>query len=211
MDKKMASNLKKKKRKVVGANNFLEALRNLGSGMAEAMVEDVAKGIPQAALNQIIGRGKSGELKPDQELNVKQLSQEAEEKKRETRHFQQEFLDLRRQERLIWARAEQETKLQISAILEELKKLIASTSQLSKEVKIAAQQVPVEPGTYHLSFFERLRQTIRLFKKRIEESATWLATFNQRAKKRNYYWAQVKKSGTKFMLSSERYMATQAG
>jgi len=76
---------------------------------------------------------------------------------------------------------------------------------------VASKLEPVEPGVYHLNFFERPKQAIIIFRKKIEDSASWLALFNQRAKKRGYYWTQFKKSGTKFLLSQERYMATQAG
>ena len=82
---------------------------------------------------------------------------------------------------------------------------------MSKEVEIAAMQAPVEPGVYHLNFLEKLRETIIFLSKSIKESFNWLAVCNSRAKKRSHYWSQVKKSGTKYMLSQERYMATQAG
>jgi len=134
-----------------------------------------------------------------------------EEKERRFLNFNQEFLGLKQQEKIIWTRQEQETRLQVATILEELKKLAKSVKQLDQEVEVATAQVPVEPGIYHLSFFEKLRQTIILFRKRVEESVNWLAAFNQRAKKRNHYWGQFKKSGTKFLLSQERYMSTQAG
>lgn len=142
-----------------------------------------------------------GQAKPPEQISPEEVS----------RRYQEQFWRARRQEQLVFSRAQQETQLQIKAILEELKKLVDSTKNLTKEVEIAAEQVPVEPGVYHLTFFEKLRRAIILFKKRIEESATWLAEFNQKAKKRNYYWAQVRKSGTKFMLSAERYMSTSAG
>jgi len=127
------------------------------------------------------------------------------------RRFQEEFQQVRPVEKLVFNQADQEIKLQVTATQEELKKLALSTQNLAKEVETAAVQTPVNPGIYHLNFFERLRQKIILLKKKIDESATWLGEFNQRSAKRNYYWAQVKKSGTKFMLSQERYMATQAG
>lgn len=197
--KKMAYNPKNNhKKKLPKTDSFLEALRDLGTG------------IPQEAFNQITGR-KSGELKPNQTLNLDQLTKIEERQEKQTRQFLQEFLDIRHQERLVWTKKEEDTRLQIAAVLEELKKLASATKDLAKEADIAAKQVPVEPGVYHLSFFERLRETLILLRKRIEESATWLAAFNQKAKRRNYYWAQVRKSGTKFMLSQERYMATQAG
>jgi len=191
-------------------DSFLEALRDLGTGVGNSVANDVIKGIPQEALNQIT-RKKSGELKPNQTLNLDQLAKTEERFSRQTERFTQEFLDIRHQERLIWKQEEEKTKLQIAAILEELKKLASATKNLANEVDIAAKQVPVEPGVYHLSFFEKLRETLVLIRKRVEDAATWLSAFNQRAKRRNYYWAQVRKSGTKFMLSQERYMATQAG
>lgn len=195
------------KKKVVSGDSFIEALRDLSGGISKTIVKDVVKGIPEAALNQLAGKTRSGELKPGQAINLEEKNEQVVQVKK----FQQEFLDIRRQEKLIYTRTEQEGKLQIKALQEELKKLVESTRDLVQEVEVAAKQAPVEPGVYHLNFFIRLRQTILLFKKRIEESATWLAAFNQRAKKRNYYWTQIKKSGTRFMLSQERYMATQAG
>jgi hypothetical protein len=192
------------------SDSFLEALRDLGGGVAKSAAQDVVGGVAENAFRQMVGKP-FGELQPSESLDMKRLSWESALREREKRQFQQEFAHLRRQEKTIWTKAEQETQMQIKVILEELKKLAISTQKLSEEVKIAAEQAPVAPGTYHVSFFEKLRQTIVLFRKRVEESATWLSAFNQKAKKRNYYWAQVKKSGTKFMLSQERYMATQAG
>lgn len=210
MQKKMTSKTKNNKRKLASTNNFLEALRDLGNGIVDSAVDDVAKGVPREAYSQVMGKKKSGELKPNQTLDLKEIAQAVPQEK-PTFDFQREFLSIRRQEKLVWTRAEQETKLQIAAVLEELKKLASSTKLLAKEVEVAAKQVPVEPGVYHLNFFEKLRKTIILLRKKIDESATWLSAVNHRAKRRNYYWAQVKKSGTKFLLSQERYMATQAG
>jgi len=197
------------KKKLPSTDSFLEALRNLGGGVVDSAVNDLVKGIPQEAVSQIMGK-KSGELKAGEELDFKKL---ASEKKIETfpASFSQDFLDIRRQERIIWRQEEEKVHLQIAAILEELKKLAAATKNLAKEVEIAAEQVPAQPGSYHLSFFEKLRQTLILIRKRVENASTWLAAFNQRAKRRNFYWAQVRKAGTKFMLSQERYMATQVG
>jgi len=197
------------KKRLPSNDSFLEAIRNLGGRVVDSAIQDVVKGIPQEAINQLSGR-KSGELKAGEQLDLKELAAR-EEKEISPRVFIQDFLDIRRQERIIWKQEEEKVRLQIAAILEELKKLSSTTKNLAKEVEIAAEQVPAEAGSYHLSFFEKLRQTLILIRKRIENAATWLATFNQRAKRRNFYWAQVRKSGTKFMLSQERYMQTQVG
>lgn len=215
MNQKTGQDFKRGKRRPFKPNNFLEALRDLGSDVVDTAVDDVVGGFAETAFNQIVGQKKSGELKPNQAVDLKKPTQNSsefyQEKKEQFQQFQQEFLDIRHQERLIFKRTEQETKLQIAAVIEELKKLSLSTKNLAKEVEIAATQVPVEPGIYHVNFFERLRQTLIFLKQKIDESATWLAAFNSRSKKRNYYWNQFKKSGTKFLLSQERYMSTQAG
>lgn len=206
----MTSNQGKKPNRYFRTDRFLETLRELGSGIVDSAVHDMGGGLAKEAFDQVTGK-KSGELKPNQSLDFDKLDYESERKEKPARQFQQEFLNIRYQERMLWKRAEQETKLQIEAILQELKQIVSSTEKLTKEVSIAAQQMPVDPGAYHISFFEKLHHRLILFRKSVEQSATWLSAFNQKAKKRNYYWAQVKKSGTKFMLSQERYMATQAG
>lgn len=208
----MASDTRKSKRKTAYNNNFLEALRDLGGGLVDSTV-DLGGGLIKDAFDQVSGRQTGGELQPDQALDLQKARSETqtEDLNRQSREFYQDYLDIRKEERLIYSRVEQETKLQVAAVLEELKKLALSTKNLAKEVEVAAHQVPVNPGSYHLNFFEKLRETLILLKKRIDESATWLSAFNQRSKRRNYYWNQFKKSGSKFLLSQERYMSTQAG
>jgi len=198
---------KSKKKRAVSSDNFLEKLRELGEDLSDSVAQDVIEGIPNTAADQVLGKRKSGILKPDEALRLDQI------KEREEFHRQlnREFFRIRQEERLVFKQEEQRTQLQIKAIQEELKKLVESTKELVKEVEIASKLEPVEPGVYHLNFFEKLKQLIISFRKKIEDSASWLSLFNQRAKRRSYYWAQVRKSGTKFMLSQERYMATQAG
>ena len=123
----------------------------------------------------------------------------------------QKFEGRIREERLVFHRKQEEAKLQIKAVQEELKKLADASQGLSQEIKKATFTATVEPGTYHDNFFDRIRRLIQLARKKISESKSWLETFNHRAKKRSHYWFNVKKSGTKFMLSQERYMSTQVG
>lgn len=198
---------KTKKKRPVLTDNFLEKLRELGEDVGDSIAEDVIDGIPSTATDQIFGRKRTGTLKPNEALSLDEIREREQFRQRLNR----EFFKIRQEERLVFKQEEQKTRLQIKAIQEELKKLAESTKDLAKEVEIASKLEPVEPGVYHLNFFDRLKQTIVTLRKKIEDSATWLSLFNQRAKRRNYYWAQVRKSGTKFMLSAERYMSTQAG
>lgn len=206
------SDPKKKGPKNQYNNNFLEALRDLGSGFADSAVKDLGGGLAKDAFGQLTGRQNSGDLKPNQDFDLTKARETQQRKvESQSREFYQDYLDIRRQEKLVYSRVEQETKLQIAAILEELKKIALSTKNLAQEVETAAAQVPVDPGSYHLTFFEKLRETLILLRKRLDDSATWLAAFSQRSKRRNHYWGQFKKSGSKFLLSQERYMSTQAG
>jgi len=149
---------------------------------------------------------RTGELKANQVLD---LEKRTEKRKEQFFNLQAEIPNIQKQERLLFYREKEEVQAKVKILLEEIRKLANASKGLAKEVTIAASQVPVEPGTYHFNFFERLKETVILFRKRIEESATWLGAFNQRSKKR--YWGRFKKSGAKFLLSQERYMSTQAG
>ena len=192
----------KKKKKIV-RKNFLESLRELGSGVPKSLVKDVAGGVAKSSYDQIFGQMRSS---PDQ--NPVQSN----EQKERLKWSGQEFTNLKQQERLIFKQEEQEIRVQIEAIRAELVKIVETTKELQKEIKVAAVQAPVNPGVYHLTFLERLREFIILMRKNIAESKNWLAISNQKSsKKKGYYWAQYQKSGSKFLLSSERYMATQAG
>lgn len=205
----------KSKKTTTKATNFIEALKDLGSSV-KRQAKDVTLGTSRGVVNQIFGTPRppvepqKGELSPDKPFNFEDFlkSRERQVAFREKQRYERRL----REERMVYHRKEEEAKLQIKAIQEELKKLTEATKGLSQEVKKAVFTSVVEPGTYHLSFFDRIRRIIELARKQIAESKTWFETFNQRKKrKQSYYWFQVKKSGTKFMLSQERYMATQVG
>lgn len=198
MNRKTAAALKNKQR-TFADDSFLEALRDLGSGVVDSVVHDVVGGVAEEAVRQT--------LRPGEWSKVEKNAWE----KENVEPLQREFNQIHQQEKVLFKQSEQDTQLQIRGILEELKKLAAATETLAEEVQVAVEQAPVDPGIYHLSFFEKLRQTIILFKKQVEDSSTWLAAFNQKAKKHNYYWGQVRKSGSKYLLSQDRYVSTQAG
>ncbi|MBM3208895.1 hypothetical protein FJZ40_01190 [Candidatus Shapirobacteria bacterium] len=178
-----------------GADDFLEAIKDLGP----------ANYPPKK--NQ--GRG---EITRGASVNLGGFAEQAEAlEKRYQERFYLQAERIRREERLVYDGKERQILLQTKALQEELSQLAKATDNLGKEVEIATFQTPVSPGIYHVSFFEKLRAFIKVFKSKIDSSAAWLSAFNARAKKKNYYWGQVKKSGSKFMLSADRYMATQAG
>ena len=69
----------------------------------------------------------------------------------------------------------------------------------------------MDPGIYHVNFFERLRSILKVLREQIDDSRTWLALSAQRKQKKLGYWGMFKKHGTSFGLSNERSIATSAG
>ncbi|HJZ05102.1 hypothetical protein A2634_04405 [Candidatus Amesbacteria bacterium RIFCSPHIGHO2_01_FULL_48_32] len=192
--------------------NFLEALRDLGSDLkSEAKIQ--VKKIVISDLPEAIGlTPASGTLQPNEQISVAQLQQAENqgEKKAEAR-FQMRLQQIKAEEQSYRQRQETQIRQTIQAIQSEIKSLVKSAGGLAHEVEIAASQAPANPGVYHVTFFHQLKALIVTLRRKVEDSRHWLATTNSRAQKRSYYWGQVGKSGTKYMLSSERYMVTSTG
>lgn len=198
----MTMNNKKKQPKLSGS--FFEQVGELGVSAVNTAKKDLVGKIAETALQQVFGLPKTGELKEGQVL---ELAKEKKEK-----HAPISYFELQRKEALLFVR-EQEVTQEVEAVRAELKKAAQELKKLGQdvaEVEKAVDKMPVKPGIYHLTFFERLRQIIKFFRERIEESRTWLKLMNSK-KKQKGYWARYKKHGTKFGLSSERAVATQAG
>lgn len=119
--------------------------------------------------------------------------------------------EVRREEHLVFSAKEQETKNKVDQLIAEVGKMAGAVKELEDQVQAAAFIAPVSPGVYHETFFEKLISFIKAMTKNVNDASNWLSTSTSKAKKNPYYWQQVKKSGTKYLLSSERYMATQAG
>lgn len=115
------------------------------------------------------------------------------------------------QEQIVYNHQQKETQNQIKNIQGELKGLASSIKNLDKEIDKAIEQMPVKPGIYHVNFLEKLKQTILLLRKRVDEASTWLEVFNQKSAKKHGYWHKAKTFGTQFSQSNERYVATSVG
>ena len=81
---------------------------------------------------------------------------------------------------------------------------------LSTEIHKAVAEVPVDPGIYHVNFYEKLKAVLKTLREQIDDSRSWL-TLHQSRKKKMGYWGMFKKHGTTFGLSNERSIATSAG
>lgn len=187
-------------------DSFVEALKDLGSGTAKSVTTNLRDGAKNA-IDQLTGRAFSSAPTPDAfEWQRQQLEQERQLRLEEQRTFERRH----RQEFLVFSQKEEARKQEITSLQEQLKLLVEEVKGLSQEIDVAVSQQIVNPGVYHVNFFERLRLFIKLMRKKIQDSQTWLSLFNHRDQQKGY-WGQVQTAGTKFMLSQERYMVTQTG
>lgn len=194
----------KPKTPVRNYDSFLEAFKDLGR---DAVSEFANQGQKMFTDDIPTSFGFKGDLAPNESFSLSDLkSAEAKgERKAENRMGQEMRQNIMRQE--------QQVKMQIVSIQEEIKKMAKSMGDFAKEIQVAAMQAPVNPGIYHQNFFASLRTFISNMRLRIQESRNWLAASNARASKKgkSAYWTQAQKSGTKYTLSSERYMVTSTG
>jgi hypothetical protein len=207
-------NPKTKKQTVKHQPNPLETLRDIGNSTAQQMRQEAAK-IPTDFMEQLgvrpFGKSYSGELEPGESLEINEVFSGKHEQLKQLRHQTALERKLLEEERVQVEKKSNELKMQLSVLREEIIVLAKNTENLAEETQIAAMQAPVEPGVYHVIFFEKLREFISSFRKKIEEASVWLHTANKRASKKNAWGANYKKHGAKYLLSGEHYISRSAG
>jgi hypothetical protein len=200
-------------RKRQGQNVF-ESLKDISSVTSKNLVNELFKETPQDMARQIFGPVKqrrfSGEIEPGESLLVSEvLSGEREEKEKLKKQLVLER-KIRSEEKARIEKEANELKLQLHAVTQEITKIAQNTPELAQQVRIASMQAPVEPGIYHIVFFEKLLEFLKSFRKKIQEASIWLNAVNKRASKKNY-WARYKQYKGKFLLSGEHYLTRSAG
>jgi len=204
----------KQTKKTYSSDSFLEAFRDLGKAVVDGAKNDLIKKTGDNIVSSFTPGPKpiSGSLESGQSVNFSDIfskEEELKEKYRKQARWQAEIA--RKQEQIVYARQDRETQLQVQALQHEIQQLVKVSGELSKEVETAAFNLPPEAGRYHINFFERLRNLIKALKSKIQESSYWLAEWNKKAQKRNYYWRQAKKQESSFLLHHDRQVATQTG
>jgi len=203
-----------KKAKKVVTQNVLESLKDIGSSTTGSIKEELIGKSSKDIINQILGaqrpRKYSGEVTPGESLEFNDIYSGRREK--EVKLQKQVALErrLRSEEKEQSEKKIGELRVHLQAVTIEVQKLASETQDLAQETQIAAMQAPIEPGIYHVVFFEKLLEFIKSFRKKINEASTWLHASNQRASKKNY-WSKYKKHGAKFLLSGEHYLTRSAG
>lgn len=181
---------------------------SLPKGLFEAL-RDLPEGILNDAKDQM---GFYSQKDPQKQQEEEYRAKQQEERLRELFSLHtNRAQEVKREEQIVFSAKEQETKAKVESLAAEVRKMASAVKELEDQVYVAASVSPANPGVYHETFFEKLISFVKSMTKNIKNSSVWLGTSNSRAKKNPYYWQQVKKSGTKFMLSEERYMSTQAG
>ncbi len=204
-----------KKPKVPIQPNPLETLKDIGVSTAQQMRNEAAR-IPEDFMEQLtglrpFGKSFSGEIEPGEVLNINEVySGQREEiiKLRKQTALERKLLE---EEKIQVDKKTNELRMHLTALREEIIVLATKTENLAEETQVAAMQAPVEPGVYHIIFFEKLLEFINSFRKKIEEAGVWLHAVNKRASKKNMWGTQYKKHGAKYLLSGEHYLQRSAG
>ena len=193
------------------ADSFLEAFRDIGSGTASSLKNDLIKDGAKdifSSLSPFGSQPNAGQSENFPKENPFQPDNFWENKLRQ----QKRQLEMtKREERVVFTRQERETQNQVKSLQGEIQKLASATGELSKEVQIAAMQEQANPGTYHLNFLQKLFAFVRSLRSQVQESSKWLSSCTNKSKKKNGYWNKFKKSGSSFSLHHDRAVATQAG
>lgn len=218
MDKsqKQKSTNQSAKLKQIRQANVLEALKDLGGGVTKSLANDVAKDSMLEMMKQFgltprpSTRKFSGEMQPGQEVSISSIKsgqQEKAEKVQKQLTFERRIHE---EEKSLMEKKSNDLRLELQAITGEIGKIAQVTPKLTRELQIAAMQVPVNPGIYHLFRFRELLVYLQGFRKNAEKASEWLAVSNTRAQKKGF-WGQYQKHGGKRLLSSEDYLQRSAG
>ncbi len=206
---------KTKLHKLIRQANVLESLKDIGDQTSKTLKRDLINPIPEDFFEQLLGakpqeKKFSGDIVPGESLEFNEIfTGKYEESQKLKKQISLERKLAAEEKNYIQEKSNQ-LKVQLHALMQEVYSLAKTTQNLGEQVEVAAMQAPVEPGVYHLVFFEKLLEFIRSFKKKIENSSTWLGAVNSRAQKKNF-WSTYKKQGSKFLLSSEHYLQRSAG
>ena len=210
----MTNSTKKPQKSQITKQNVLESLKDLGTGTFDQM-GDFAKNTSEDFFKELMGiksasRKASGNLEPGSTMKFSEaMSGKYEENQKLKQQISFER-NLSAQEKSITEKKVMELRVQLQAITQEIGAIAKSSVLLAQESKIAMIQAPVNPGVYHLVFFENVLEFLKSFRKKIQNASIWMGASNKRAQKKNY-WSMYKKKGSSFLLSPDHYLQRSAG
>ena len=210
------ANKKSKNKKEYLNQDFAESFKDIGSGVLDSFTSDLGKGMMTGLWEQFLGADseqkgseKQGELSEGEELNLRDLKEQAKNADIEP------GIDYRGEiihgSKRIAKEQEYAMESQVQQIMAELQRIISSSKQLEVEFReVKVTQKSTKAGKYHVTFLEWMLTTVRTARMRIEDSGSWLALFKSKKGKKQY-WSMFEEHGTTFGLSNERVVATQTG
>ncbi|MEP7166528.1 MAG: DUF5660 family protein [Candidatus Woesebacteria bacterium] len=205
----------------ISSNPFARALQEIG-GTTVKQAASIPGGMVNDAMTAIFGGGSSpaqSEQTKSEETNnpfakafeqTSKMDEERDkmdlEKQRAVRHKEMQMTE-------VFNVREAKDKELIKQLQEQLRSLIKEVKTLDSSVQTAVHNDVVDPGTYHVHFFQQLLNFVVLMRKRVQEANTWIENFNSRSKKQGHFWSQVasKKGGTAYLMSQEHQVARNVG
>lgn len=167
---------------------------------------------PLNILQEIVGVKKETPLKqdfkPGESVEISRLNKRSEKRPQEVSPRWSEFSIFSQEKREVEKKI-QELRSELEAIIREIKILTKSTNNVSEEIKNTPEQLPPDPGTYHLFFFEQVLNIIKNARAEIEKASVWLEATSKRTRMK--YWTRYKKHGSSFLLSADHYLTRSAG
>ncbi len=197
----------------VEAKSITDEIKGLGKDLNDSFWKDLFGASAGDVTEQVFGaevRKGHGDLAPGREVSLGNKSEKHKETFEKTEaHI--EYFEKIKESALTSERGEQAmVRQQLEQIRAELASIKSASSELENVVKTVNMQMPVNPGRYHVTFFEWLLTRLASARRNLESSANWLNLFKSK-KQQKQYWSMAKKHGTTFSLSQERTAATQTG
>jgi E3 ubiquitin-protein ligase DOA10 len=189
-------------------SNFIEAFKDIGKSTVKSFAKDFVGGTAKNAVDTLT-KGQASNEQPEEKFNFEEYlnAQEQQIRNQERARFEA----IKREENVIFSREKQQIKVQIETLQTQIKGMAKDQAGLMSEIDKTAFQAVVNPGVYHQNFFDRLIHLIKIARKKIADSRSWMSLHNHRGSQKNGYWQNVKSKGTSFLLSGERTVATQTG
>ena len=138
--------------------NPLETLNNIGKDTVGQLTNE-AGNIATDFVDQLFGiniKGASGEIRPGGSVSMKEIMEAKASGKAEAKKevfFERTLIE---QEKVMVEKRSNELKMQLKVLQEELIITSSRVGKFAKETQIAAMQATVEPGMYHVIFFQKL-------------------------------------------------------
>ncbi len=127
---------------------------------------------------------------------------------------QKETIEKKSSPNLLYNASERQTKEEIAALRQEIKKLAKKVVHVQANIDRAVNQRVSQPSRYELSFWQHLHHWVRQLVEKIDSVDLWLQEWNRRRRKKGDFWGIVsnkKRGGAQFLLSAEHYMTRSAG